>query len=340
MFNFRIRIADKIMRFKTNSSLLAYNASKAKEFRHFLYSEKKRQDCTFDIKYGGIPELGEKELLFRIGEGWSLSKCADKILFEYPDRNIPNRTAMIAEIKSDMTEGKIYVNAESPSQDKEETGRPPVLKMTGNHPAPILAQSVPKHRLSRKRTPQKRGQEVMIEIKANFFQAFFVEYLARQRVGLLAHCASVQHRNKLYLFMGKKETGKSTIAHIWHDAVGATVFNDDRGVIAVKNRTPYFYNAPWVGTLVDKCDLHSGYPLKIEKIFFIYQSPENALRKISRQEAIPKIFRNSFPVFWNKNAAQFALGICSQIAHTTPCYDFGFVNNESIVTFLKRKLDL
>ncbi|MGB2705585.1 MAG: hypothetical protein WBC74_01845 [Candidatus Omnitrophota bacterium] len=364
MIDFSIRVAGKLIRFKSEGPLLSYNPRSEREFAPFLRQGPKRADITFDIKYGSIPDFSGKEVLFDVDKSWSLSRYGEKILFEYPDRSLQGRVERTAEINKDMTEGVIYINREKTKEEEEESRRQRELQRTEedkkrqeerkkraeerralraaqgtpNDSVATLTKEAPKMRKPKKKTPEELGRKVMSEVKANFFQAFLVEYLVRQKTGFLAHCASVQSDKKLYLFMGQSHTGKSTIADFWHMKAGATVFNDDRAIIAVKNGSPRFHNAPWVGTLVDKCDLGNGDGTEVNGIFFLNQQDKNTLRRIGKAEAAAKIFRNSFPVFWEKSALSYVLGLCSAISRSVPCYDLGFVNNDSVVTFLKKEL--
>ena len=308
MIDFKIMIAGKIMRFRCSEENLIYEASKGKEFKGFLYTQTKNEDFVFDIKSGFIPDFSGKKLLFNVEDNWSLSSAGDKMLFEYPDRSLPGRMERIGVVDKDMTKGVIYTN--KPKVGEEEEAK----------------------------TPQEAAGQIMSGVKANFFQAFLIEYIIHKKIGFLIHCSSVYKDNRLYLFMGQSGAGKSTIADFWHEAAGATVFNDDRAVITIEDGEPYFYNTPWAGTLFEKCAFGQGDRTKIDGIFFIYQNDVNSLKKSGRTEAATKIFRNSFPVFWEKEAVSYVLGVCSEIAGKASCYELGFVNNSSVVSFIKKEV--
>ncbi len=168
--------------------------------------------------------------------------------------------------------------------------------------------------------------------------AFLVEYVIVKRIGFFAHCASVEHEGELCLFMGQSGAGKSTIAQFWNDNGGARVLNDDRALITVKDGVPRFYAVPWTGTLGDKCDRTSGDGTRIGRIYCIYHHGSNAVRRLGTTEGAAKTFANSFPVFWHKSSLDYVLDMCSRIARSLPCYELGFVNDESVVGFLKKAL--
>lgn len=357
MIDFSIEIAGKVMRFKSDSPSIIYNASEANEFDNFLYEGTKDPDIVFDIKYGSVPVFDGKETLFSVDDSWTLSRYKGNMLFEYSDRSLEGRMERVAKINEAMTEGIIYVNREKTAQEEEESEKQRLSQMTEEEKQ--LSEDRKTKRAQRKAfrtaekisygatatlikeksgrdTPEKLGRTVMSQIRANFFVAFLVEYVIRQNLGFIIHCASVYSDNKLFLFMGRSGVGKSTIAEFWHDTAGATVFNDDRAIVNVKDGKPYFYNLPWAGSLTDKCELSSGNGTEIDSIYFIYQNDTNTLKKLSPVKAAPKIFRNSFPVFWERAALNYVLGLCAKVAVSIPCYDLGFVNNESVVDFLKR----
>lgn len=342
MIDFRIKIADKVIRFKSEDGAIAYNASDEREFKYFLYTGGKKDDLVLDIRYGMIPEFPDARTLFTVDGSWTLSRYKDKVLFQYPDRNLAGRFERVAEIDEDMTKGVIHVNREkTPEEARSVQGV--VLKAGANTPQPggdsPIGQATLVKAEAVKSTPEDLGRKVMTEIKANFFQAFLVEYIIRKKVGFLAHCSSVYYNGLLYLFMGRSQAGKSTIAGLWHDTAGTAVFNDDRAVLTVKNGALYFYNAPWVGALMEKCSLGEGDGAKIGGIFFIHQAKVNSVKRLTKTEGAANIFRNSFPVFWERGALNYVLDMCSDAAGIAPCYDLDFVNDESIITFLKDKLN-
>ena len=347
MIDFTIRVAGKVIGFKSDSASLVYDASREREFKKFVCEGQQKTDILFDIRYGSIPVFGGKETLFGGDGSWSLSRCGGKILFEYPDRSVEGRMERVAQINADMTEGVIYVNREKTPEEEEEATRKRLSRMTdeqkqiveGRRKRKSEGQAARMHRRkSDQSTPEKLGPRVMYQIKENFFQAFLVEYLIRKQIGFLVHCSSVKDEEKLHLFMGQTRAGKSTMAEFWHNTGNAKVFNDDRAIIAVRDGAPCFHNAPWAGDFGDRCELASGDGTRIETIYFISHNSSNKLRRLDALEAATKIFSNSFPVFWQKSGLDYVREVCSEIAGLIPCYDLGFTNNEGVVGFLKDEL--
>ena len=86
------------------------------------------------------------------------------------------------------------------------------------------------------------------------------------------HAATVSHKNKAYLFMGKSGTGKSTHASLWTACIpGAELLNDDNPTVRIVNDRAYAYGTPWSGKT--PCYKNASYP--IEGMVRLVQAPEN-----------------------------------------------------------------
>ena len=306
MIDFKIKVVDKIIRFSSRDPLLSYTAAAEEDFRGFIYKGHGKEDITFDIKHGHPPHFKGKKELFNAGEKRQVFQYKDKTIFEYPNPRDKNLIENAAEINKDMTKGTIYI--------KKDT-------------------------IKRKKVRYSEGKKAIIEVKAKILLAFLVDYFARKEMGLMLHCSSIKEQDRLYLFAGKKNAGKSTIAELWLKKTNARVFNDDRAVLTADKRRVRFYNMPWAGTLRSKCSLSHGNGLKADNIFFIHHNKSNHLRKLDVKEAAVKLFQNSFTALYDKRALNFILKICSKIADSVPCYELGFVKKENVIVFLKEKLE-
>ncbi|MDD4202978.1 MAG: hypothetical protein PHQ52_05875 [Candidatus Omnitrophica bacterium] len=363
MFDFSIAIAGKKIRFKYDGNKVDYDPLSSDEFKLFVCNETEKEDLLFNIEYGNMPDIQNKRKVFGVDDSWALSVIDDGMVLEYKDRNLEGRIERMAVFDKEMTKGTIYINKEKTPEEEELSRSQREFKMSDEDilkreqrkieseqrrmqryldkgetvpPKPDPSQKKAK----KEKTPAEKGKTLISELKANFFQAFLVEYVAKKHMGIIAHCSTVNYKGKTYIFMGTSGTGKSTIAEFWHDKVGATVFNDDRAVIRVENGKTVFYNAPWVGTLYKKAQLDKGSGTAIDGVFLLYQHTENLLEKTSKAIAATKIFKNTFPVFWNRNDLQYILGVCADITKTVPCYDLGFINDDSVVDYLMKELGI
>jgi hypothetical protein len=363
MFDFSIEMAHKVIRFKYDGDQIEYDPLASDEFPLFVCKEPKQEDLLLNIEYGKVVDVTGKKELFSVDDSWALSKANEGMVLEYKDRNLEGRVERMALFNEEMTQGTIYINRDKTAEEEEESKKQRELKKTDEDRAkqeqrkkdsearrlkryadkgePVPPKPDPSQKKAKKeKTPAEKGKTMMNEIKANFLQAFIVEYVAKKHLGILAHCSTVYYKDKAYIFMGTSGTGKSTIAEFWHDKVGATVFNDDRAVIRVEDGKPIFHNMPWVGTLYQKSQLDKGTDTPIEAVFLLYQNNENVLEKTSKAIAATKIFKNTFPVFWSREDLQYILGECAEITKAVPCYDLGFINDNSIVDYVIEKLEL
>ncbi len=356
MFDFKIKIGGSIIRFMSDNPDLEYIPGENKEFTHFIYEGTDDPNVTFAVHYGTVPEFSRRVTLFKVDDSWSLSASDDAVLFEYADRGLPGRYERVGRIDLSLTKGTIYVNREKTPEEQEESKRLREVSMTDEQRArreerqrqrearkgaraKSTATAFPeKRRVKKEKTPAQKGQRVMAEIKANFFQAFLVEYLVKHRLGFLAHCSTVRTNGHTYLFMGQTRAGKSTIADLWITHADAKVPNDDRAILSVRDGMPFFENAPWIGDLIAKCTCSHDDAFPVDRIFFLNGHGRNELKKMSTVEAATKIFKNSFPVFWDKDSLGYVFDLCATIASKVPCYDLSFTNDNSAVAYIQNAL--
>ena len=154
------------------------------------------------------------------------------------------------------------------------------------------------------------------------------------RIGIILHSACISLGGKGYLFAGVSGAGKSTISEIWQKDSAAEVLTDERVLIREFNNELWAFGTPWHGT----SEIHKNAGAPIHKIFFITHGEENRAIPISRTDAANRLMVRCFPTFWNREGMQFAVDFCSTIAELKGCYELAFMNNESVVKYV-RKLD-
>ncbi|MBU1925747.1 MAG: hypothetical protein KKB82_07505 [Candidatus Omnitrophica bacterium] len=171
----------------------------------------------------------------------------------------------------------------------------------------------------------------------NFLQVLLARNFAKKRCGVLVHAAGIKRQNgKGFVFAGKSGAGKSTMSDFWSKQNKTVVLNDERIIIRkIKNRF-FIFGSPFQRG--NFCDILS---LKIEtvclgSIFFIYHASKNKIKKLSEKEAFMWIFPVLFPVFWDKDCLKNIVLFCQDLIKKVPCYRLGFVNNKSVVGFVKK----
>ena len=115
---------------------------------------------------------------------------------------------------------------------------------------------------------------------------FFLNLL--QFNGMMLHSSAVEYEGKAYLFSGRPGMGKSTHTRIWQQVFGekAQVFNDDKPPLRCIDGVWYAFGAPWCG----KDGINQNKKVPLAGICFLQQAKENKIRRLSKQEAISRIF--------------------------------------------------
>jgi hypothetical protein len=161
-------------------------------------------------------------------------------------------------------------------------------------------------------------------------------HLNINRIGIILHSACIALRGKGYLFAGVSGAGKSTISEIWQKDSEAEVLTDERVIIREIKGELWAFGTPWHGT----SEIHKNMGASIEKIFFIKQGKENRARQISKTDAANRLMVRCFPTFWNREGMQFAVDFCSRITQEKECYKLEFVNNISIMDYVKSEVQI
>ena len=154
--------------------------------------------------------------------------------------------------------------------------------------------------------------------------------LLAQGQGVIIHSCGVSLGGKGILFSGASGAGKSTMANLWKNRKNANLLSDDRIIIRNINGRFWMFGTPWHGDA--KVASPEGVPL--EKIFIIKQSSENYASPLRANDAASALFVRCFPTFWDQLGMTYILSLLSKIAEQIPCYELGFVPDQSILDFV------
>jgi hypothetical protein len=159
-------------------------------------------------------------------------------------------------------------------------------------------------------------------------EVLMVCYLAKQH-GIMVHACGVIDNNHGLLFNGNSTHGKSTTARLWQNH--ARILNDDRIIIRKEDGIFKMYGTPWHGAFHGVAAMS----VPLEKIFFLRHAKENKIVPKSGVAAASMLFTRCFPAFWDQAGIDFTLNLCGQIVTSVPCYELGFVPDESVVDFIR-----
>ena len=159
-------------------------------------------------------------------------------------------------------------------------------------------------------------------------------HLSLNKVGIVLHSACISWKGKGYLFAGVSGSGKSTMSELWGKEGGEEVLSDERVIIREHNGDLWAFGTPWHGT----SELHRNTGARIEKIFFIGHGKKNKAKTISKMDAANGLIVRCFPTFWNREGMEFSVDFCSRIAQQKECYDLEFVNDMSVLEYLRKRM--
>ena len=152
--------------------------------------------------------------------------------------------------------------------------------------------------------------------------------------GVLLHACGIEYNDGGIVFVGVSGSGKSTIANLYKKIKEVNILSDDRIIVRRQNTSFYIYGTPWHGD----SGVCSQRKTPLKAIFFLKHSPQNFCRRLSSVDAVSRLFVCSFPTFWDKRGLEYTLSVCSHLAEDTPCYELGFVPDDSTLEFLNNRL--
>jgi hypothetical protein len=148
--------------------------------------------------------------------------------------------------------------------------------------------------------------------------------------GLLVHASCISVDGEGMMFVGPGGSGKTTMAALWQDSLGARVLHDDRVVIRKKGDRFWAYPVPRMVEF--RPSSARGVPLK--RAYFIRHGHENNLTAKPAAQIVTGFLAESFVPPYNARAVELALQLLHDLSGVVPCQDLAFVPDRSVVDFL------
>ncbi len=149
--------------------------------------------------------------------------------------------------------------------------------------------------------------------------------------GMLLHsCGVVDGENGL-VFAGISTTGKTTTARLWNENPAIRILNDDRTILRKIDGQFRVYGTPWHGR--GGFALAQDAPLK--KIFILRHASVNQAKHLSPPQAVSALLVRTFAPLWDASAMAFTLRFLDDLCQTVPCYELGFVPDQSVVEYVR-----
>ena len=327
----KLKIADTIIRVQSNFPLgqLTKEEEKAQaseRFENFFYKGRQAPHILINVEVvDKLPEIKKTKPVFITyhfqdgSENWRLLKKGNSYVYKSPLED-KKQVVLVNRTFDRVTAYLLPKDRRQKTEDRKQ-------KAEGR-----------RQKTESKGRKEKEFVWNVSDIIYDFLQVLMINYFAQRKQGIFTHSIGVKDLNgKGLLFAGKSGAGKSTTARLWHKHSKAMVLNDDR-IIARKIKGKFFiYGAPWHGDFNDYLESHIE-SAQVAKLFFIYHSPKNTVKKISQKQAFNLLYPALFPTFWDKGCLENIASFCHDLIKTVPCFSLGFVNDKRVIEFV-RKVD-
>ncbi len=149
--------------------------------------------------------------------------------------------------------------------------------------------------------------------------------------GILLHsCALIDHGNGI-VFSGVGGAGKSTTSRLWNNLDSVKILNDDRSVIQKIDGEFRLFGTPWHG--------QGGFALAkdipLQKIFILKHAVKNQAMRLAPAQALAQLLVRTFAPLWSAPAMSFTLQFLDELCQAIPCYELGFVPDQSAVEYVR-----
>jgi len=182
---------------------------------------------------------------------------------------------------------------------------------------------------------KNNGRHLCYPLSFPLDEILMINFFSRG-VGVVLHsCGVALHEfQKGFLFTGMSGAGKSTLTRVWQQRPGNSILSDDRVVLRKKDSRYWIYGTPWHGDALGS----SACTVPVDNIYILKQAPVNSLTLLKPVEAAAKLLARSFPTFWDPGGMAFTLEYLDELSQNVPCYEFGFLPDQSAIEFILQNL--
>ncbi|HEX2061112.1 MAG TPA: hypothetical protein VHK90_10250, partial [Thermoanaerobaculia bacterium] len=142
----------------------------------------------------------------------------------------------------------------------------------------------------------------------------------------LHSCGVIDREGRGHLFAGVSGAGKTTTARLCGEKA-AGIVSDDRVIVREENGTMFMYGTPWHG----EAELSMAARAPLHAIYLLVQSPADELRPLTPGEAVARLFRCAFPLFYDAAALDFTLSFLGRVAAAVPVRELRFTRSRRAV---------
>lgn len=149
--------------------------------------------------------------------------------------------------------------------------------------------------------------------------------------GFVLHSSAIGFQNRAVLFSADSGVGKSTHTRLWQKRFGreqVPILNDDKPAIRLMEDTFYVYGTPFSGNSEENANLR----LPLHAIVFLNRDQQNSIRRLSSEEAIPLILRQTLRPKNSMEHMDALLSFLDRLLPVIPVYQLNCNMEEDAVT--------
>lgn len=134
--------------------------------------------------------------------------------------------------------------------------------------------------------------------------------------GFILHSSVVIYEGHALLFCGASGAGKSTQAQLWEKYRRGDILNGDRCIIMKRGDCFYGYGSPYCGS----SGIYRKEGAPIRAIILPVKATENRIARLTPDEAIRKIFRETLVNLWDEDFIKQLLDLLQELVLCVPVY--------------------
>lgn len=150
--------------------------------------------------------------------------------------------------------------------------------------------------------------------------------LGRGRGVELHSCGVIDAQGRGHLFVGVSGAGKTTTARLWEGAASGIV-SDDRVIVRERDGDMWMFGTPWHGEA--ELSMPEGVPLA--GVYLLVQAEANVIHELDAAEAVARLFRCAFPLFYDGTSLDFTLSFLERIVASVPVRELQFTRDRSVI---------
>ncbi|MGE5307972.1 MAG: hypothetical protein ACM3OC_02675 [Deltaproteobacteria bacterium] len=175
----------------------------------------------------------------------------------------------------------------------------------------------------------------LFDVISNFLEVMIIMRHARAGSGISIHSASARFRGGAgVVFAGRSGAGKTTISGLLDKRRGVQVLNDDRIFVCREGKGYALLACPWHSWSGESGGSEA---VPLTRIYLLSHGRKNSLNPVPRSESFRGLYPHVFSPFWDRERMGRVFDFCDELARRVPLFNLEFVNDESILAFIKKE---